>query len=107
MRRGVDEEPAGTLPALELIDLLRQGVLASLETPREGQVVPLRGFALDMNVFWQRLLGRVLREWLPDVEVKEEHGLSDLLTPDPAYSPRRRGRHVPRPDYAVFRRADW
>jgi 5-methylcytosine-specific restriction enzyme subunit McrC len=57
-----------------------------------------------MNALWQRLMGRVLREWLPDVVVKEEHSLRELIRPDPAYDPRRQRAHVPRPDYAVYDR---
>ncbi len=63
----------------------------------------LRGFALDMNILWQRLLGRVLHEWLADVDVKQEYALGQLIRPDPDYAPRRRSGHAPRPDFAVFR----
>jgi 5-methylcytosine-specific restriction enzyme subunit McrC len=98
----LDRRTARYAPALELIELLRQGTLASIEQPEAATAVGIRGFALDMNGLWQRLLGRILREWLPDSDVKQEHALSQLIRPDPEYSPRRRGGHVPRPDFAVF-----
>lgn len=102
--KGLDRRTWRYAPSLRLIDLLRRGMLVSMEMPGDSEAIPVRGFALDMNALWQRLLGRVLREWLPNVEVREEYALTDLMTPDPEYSPRRRGRHIPRPDYAVFRR---
>ena len=103
-RSALDRRTARYGPSLELIDLIRRGMLASIEQPEKITPATIRGFALDMNALWQRLLGRILGEWLPEVEVKEEHALRQLIRPDPEYSPRRRGGHIPRPDFAVFQR---
>lgn len=99
----LDRRTARYAAALELIDLVRRGMLVSIEQPDDSGSVALRGFALDMNMLWQRLLARVLDEWLPEVDVKQEYALGQLIRPDPDYSPRRRSGHVPRPDFAIFR----
>jgi 5-methylcytosine-specific restriction enzyme subunit McrC len=89
--------------ALELIDLIRRGILVAIDQPGDTEAVTLRGFALDMNMLWQRMVGRVLDEWLPNVDLKQEYALGHLIRPDPDYAPRRRSGHIPRPDFVVFR----
>lgn len=90
-------------PALRLIELLHAGQAISLDNDADGERVPLHGFALDMNRLWQRLLGRVLGEWGPDLDVREEIALTGLLALSPGFSPRRRPVPTPRPDFGVFR----
>jgi len=97
----LDRRTSRYAPALRLIELLFQGTIVDVGES-SGAGVVLRGFALDMNSLWQRVLARVLTEWSTGLEVREEYPLAGLISADPDYSPKRRGQHVPRPDYAAF-----
>jgi len=101
----VDRRTARYEPALRLIELLHGGQDLLLEDDEDGGRIAVPGFALDMNRLWQRLLGRVLSEWSPGLDVREEVGLKGLIAHDHAFSPRRRPVPTPRPDFAAFRGA--
>lgn len=101
----LDRRTARYAPALRLIELLHRGQALVLDGSTDHQPVSLPGFALDMNQLWQRLLGRVLSEWAPELTVLEEFGLKGLIARDQSFSPRRRSLPTPRPDFAVFRDA--
>ncbi len=102
-RAALDRRTVRYAPVLGLIELLYAGQSVSLTDDPEPSRIPIRGFALDMNALWQRLLGRVLAEWGTECEVRSEVALRGVITQDPAFSPKRRVLAAPRPDFGVYR----
>lgn len=102
-RAALDRRTVRYAPVLGLIELLHAGQSLSLTDDLEDSRIPIRGFALDMNALWQRLLGRVLAEWGTECEVRSEVALRGVITQDPAFSPKRRALAAPRPDFGVYR----
>jgi 5-methylcytosine-specific restriction enzyme subunit McrC len=86
-------------PALTLIRLLMDGQGISLE---DNQSLSLKGFLFDMNHFWENLLGRFLRENLPNYTVYNQARLRGMMTYARDYNPKSRKAPVPRPDYIVM-----
>ncbi|MDI1442410.1 hypothetical protein [Polyangium sp. 6x1] len=97
--QGLDRMAAAYAPALTIIGLLLDGEAPALEDTEEPLVLP--GFLLDMNRFFQRLLGRFLGVNLQDCQVVEEQALEDLMRYAPGENPKRRRSPRPRPDFAV------
>lgn len=97
----LDRRTARYAPVLQLIELLLSSSAVALEDPASGRTLVIPGFALDMNALWQRLLSRVLTEWLPGVTVREEVSLRDIFRRDPDFSPRPSRVPLPRPDFAL------
>jgi 5-methylcytosine-specific restriction enzyme subunit McrC len=102
-RNEIDRRTARYAPAFDLIDLLRQGRIVSTAEPGVEPGLTIHGFALDMNMLWQRTLGRVLAEWTNGFDIRQEVSLAGLITADPEYAPRKTGPRMPRPDFAVFK----
>jgi 5-methylcytosine-specific restriction enzyme subunit McrC len=72
------------------------------DPPRE---LRLSGFLLDMNAFFQALLGRFMSEHLDACGVVQEERLHGLFAYDPKHNPRGRRDPQPRPDFVVRRGA--
>lgn len=66
--------------------------------------VRVPGFLFDMNRLFQAVVGRFLSENLADYEVRQEYGLSGMMSYLPSFNPLERRSPTPRPDYAVLHR---
>lgn len=97
--QGLDRMAAAYAPALTIIGLLLEGEAPALDDADEPLILP--GFLLDMNRFFQRLLGRFLEENLEGCQVMHEQSLKGLLRYAPEQNPKRRRAPRPRPDFAV------
>ncbi len=86
-------------PAITLAKLLAQSHGILLDSSESEQPIP--GFLFDMNRLYQSVLGRFLRENLPEFEVLEEHSLKGMFTYQPDFNPRHRRAPLPRPDFIV------
>lgn len=96
----VDRRTRRYLPALTLVELLLDGETISLDEREDRRAVEVPGFAINMNMIWQRLLGRVLAEWLEGYRLQEEARLRHVFRRNEAY-PYRGRTPTPRPDFAV------
>ncbi len=62
-------------------------------------------FSFDMNLFFQALLSRFLREYLQGYAVQDQYNMDGMMSYDPAHNPRKRQAPTLRPDYMVRRQA--
>jgi 5-methylcytosine-specific restriction enzyme subunit McrC len=86
-------------PAITIIEiLLGSGGVEPAGTPQQTK---LPGFLFDMNRFFQRLLGRYLRDNLLDHEVREELPIRGMMAYLPQHNPGLRHAPVLKPDYRV------
>lgn len=88
-------------PVLEIINILYESQGIQLE---DGSMyMRLNGFFFDMNVFFQALLSKLMKEQLEGYTVRDEYTLHELFTYTPGFNPQRRYAPKPRPDFAVMK----
>ncbi len=102
LAREADRATISYRPAITIIELLAAGVGIDLSVG--PQSAPLKDFLFDMNVFFQRLMLRFLRESLPaPLTVESERILRSLFAFVPGFNPQGRRAPAIRPDYIVRR----
>jgi 5-methylcytosine-specific restriction enzyme subunit McrC len=86
-------------PAITLIGILFAASGSSIDEQQQEFRIP--GFLFDMNLFFQDLLARFLKEHLPEYEVREQFRLGTTVS----YINNPQGRKAPelRPDYVIKR----
>lgn len=97
----VDRMTAHYGAALKLTEIL---YACSSVTHDGATTTRLPGFLFDMNRFFQALVGRLLVDHLPELEVRGEQGLSGMMRYLPHQNPRGRKAPTPRPDFALVQR---
>ncbi|KKL53881.1 hypothetical protein LCGC14_2270990 [marine sediment metagenome] len=75
-------------PILNLVFLLWSRNVPNIYGKYEE--LPLPGFLLDMNKFFEDLLSKFLQESLPDYEVQPQYSFSDMISYNPKYNPKKR-----------------
>jgi len=91
---------AASGPALTIIRLLQDSMGVAFNSAQQPSRMP--GFLFDMNIFFQRLLSRFLRDNLTSRRIKDELAIRNLFAYAPDANPRKRSAPAPKPDYAVF-----
>jgi 5-methylcytosine-specific restriction enzyme subunit McrC len=86
---------------IRLVEILHFGSLVEMEGEAQPQL--LDGFLFDMNLFFESLLLRFLRENLSGLQVDSQHGLTSMMRYVPGQNPRGQRSPKPRPDYAIRR----
>jgi len=98
--REMDRLTTAYLPSLNIIEILLQSKGISLKSGEPA--VELPGFLFDMNLFFQELLHRFLKDNLEDYTVKYQHELKNVLTYVDGYNPTNRPSPVLIPDFAIM-----
>ncbi len=101
--KSVDRLSERYRPALELINILFESQGIQLEDG--NHYIKLNGFFFDMNMFFQSLLSKLMKEYLNGVTIRDELALHDLFSYTPAFNPQRRYAPNPRPDFALMKGA--
>jgi 5-methylcytosine-specific restriction enzyme subunit McrC len=87
-------------PALTIIKLINDTLGIAFDSSQPQKRMP--GFLFDMNVFFERLLSRFLRDNLTVGRIKDQETIRSLFAYSPDANPRGRKAPAPRPDFALF-----
>jgi len=96
-RREMNRLMTTYLSAITLIEIFFAATGISMD--EQHQALHLPGFLFDMNVFFQNLLSRFLKEHLPEHEVRDQFELDTVMTY--VNNPRRHQAPKLRPDYVI------
>jgi 5-methylcytosine-specific restriction enzyme subunit McrC len=86
--------------SLELINILFESQGIQLEDG--SSYMKLNGFFFDMNMFFQSLLSKLMKEYLLGFTIRDEFTLHAMFAYTPGFNPQRRYAPKPRPDFAVM-----
>lgn len=98
-RRSLSRLSTAYEPMLTILDVLLDGSAIALA---DGEFLPIPGFLYDMNRFFQALVERLLRDHLPECELRTETGLTGMIKY--VLNPRGRRAPQPRPDFTLRQR---
>jgi 5-methylcytosine-specific restriction enzyme subunit McrC len=87
-------------PALTLIRLLQDNIGVAFNSGNQSSRMP--GFLFDMNVFFQRLLSRLMHDHLLETRIADEQSIQNLFSYAANANPRKRSAPTLRPDFALF-----
>ena len=68
-----------------------------------GTSTALPGFMFDMNLFFEKLMSRFLKESLLGYSVSDQYGLRGMMRYNPRHNPRQRSSPTSKPDYAIMK----
>ncbi|WP_159439931.1 McrC family protein [Bacillus sinesaloumensis] len=88
-------------PLLEIITLLQEN--QGIQLDGENQVMSLHGFFFDMNRFFEMLVSKLIREFVPDYTLMDQHRLRGMFTYEANQNPKHRRSPTPRPDIAIMK----
>ena len=103
LHREMDRLTAAYRPAITIIGMLLEAEGISLDGNQPG--IRLPGFLFDMNLFFQALLSRFLKENLQGYDIRDQYKIKGMMIYDPNHNPQKRRAPEPRPDYVITRQS--
>lgn len=87
-------------PLLEIITILYES--QGMEFKDSDKVIQLKGFLFDMNRFFESLVEKLIKDFVPDYSLREQFQLNEMFSYEAGFNPRRRRSPTPRPDFALM-----